>query len=113
MMSEYKNTEQETRDLITANNMFEFTGDPEPFTWCTRINGITCAEPHTRATVKKVKTADLIEERNAVDEVIYDVEYIFNDSVTIFNHHCCVKLALGRHVLCLLLITTQAWFCQN
>ena len=79
MMSEYKNTEQETRDLITANNVFEFTGDPEPFTWCTRINGITCAEPHTRATVKKVKTADLIEERNAVDEVIYDVEYIFNE----------------------------------
>ncbi len=79
MMTDHTDTEKETRDIITANNVFEYTGDPEPFTWCTRINGINCAEPHTRATVKKVKTADLILERNAVNEVIYDVEYIFNE----------------------------------
>lgn len=79
MMTDYKDTEKETRDLITGNNVFEFIGDPEPFSWCTRKNGITCAMPHTRATVKKIKRADLISERNAVDEVIYDVEYIFNE----------------------------------
>ena len=39
MMTDYKDTEKETRDLITGNNVFEFIGDPEPFSWCTRKIG--------------------------------------------------------------------------
>ena len=78
-MTDYKNTEEETREFITTNNVYEFSGTPEPFEWCTRNDGITCGVPLQIAQIKKVKKADNLVERNAVDEVIYDVEYIFNE----------------------------------
>lgn len=78
-VTDYRDTEKETRELISSNNVFEFSGTPEPFEWCTRINGITCGEPLQKVKIKKIKRADKIVERNAVDEIVYDTEYYFNE----------------------------------
>ena len=69
-------TEQDTKDFIKANNVFEFR---TPFTWITLLDGITHGVPNAHARVNKYKLEDAIKERNAVEELIYDVVYVFNE----------------------------------
>jgi len=69
-------TEQDTKDFIKANNVFEFR---TPFTWMTLKDGITHGVPNVHARVNKYKLEDAITERNAVEELIYDVVYVFNE----------------------------------
>jgi len=69
-------TEQDTKDYIKQNNVFEFRNN---FSWMTLLDGITHALPNAHARVKKYKLQDAIQERNAVDSLIYDVIYVFNE----------------------------------
>ena len=63
-------TEQDTKNFIKQNNVFEFRTN---FSWMTLLDGLTHALPNAHARVKKYKLQDAIEERNAVESLVYDV----------------------------------------